>query len=217
MPKPKKSKREAPVEIRLLQLEHALASTPEERKRIRDINRSAIDLSAARFRGGPIASLIDRGRIGGEELQAAQDIDKAFSALSMGLGFKPLSFEHRSPSTNPQTPLAVMDAIERYQSFARYWSDRALNGDKSFEVLIGAVVDERSFTSIEDDIGIRNGMAGKIVVRLLRDYAARAKWVTGSLAEQWKLDAQSSFRFRPLAGLGLAIAKMRTVKETEVA
>lgn len=192
-----REKAEPPVRISVLTLSHALGDR-DERKRIREINKIAVDLACLRLKGGPLASLIDRRKIGPAEVQAAQDIDLAFTAITIGIGFKPISLERKDRGGEANWPAATIDAVRRYQAWSNFWSERKKRGDKSLPICIAAVIDERSLSGIEDDEGIRNGSAGKIVARMLRDYAARAGWVTGHLAAQWKAEAQTSFRLDPL-------------------
>lgn len=193
----KRDKAELPVPITVLTLSHSLGNR-DERKRIREINKVAVDLACLRLRGGPLASLIDRKKIGPAEVTAAQDIDRAFSALTLGIGFKPISLERRDRGGDSHWPVATIDAVKRFQKWSDFWSDRKKRGDKSLPICIAAVIDERSLSGIEDDEGVRNGTAGKVVARMLRDYAARAGWVTGNLAAQWMTDAEMSFRLDPL-------------------
>jgi hypothetical protein len=199
--------------ITLLILSHALGDR-EERARIRDINRVAVDLACVRLRGGPLASLIDRKRIGPAEVMAAQDIDKAFTALTIGIGFKPIVLERRDRGGDTHWPAATIDAVRRFQAWSGFWSDRKKRGDKSLPICIAAVVDERSLSGIEDDEGVRNGTAGKVVARMLRDYAARAGWVTGHLALQWKAEAEMSFRLDPLTVAVRRHASLRAAEAT---
>ncbi len=216
MAKARRKNTEPPVPITMLKLDHSLAKTPEERKRIRDINKQVIDLACVRLRGGPIASLIDRKKIGPEEVRAAQEIDKAFTAITLGLGFKPISLERSDRSHgDSHWPLEMIRLMDRYNEWAKFWSERKQTGDKSLSICIAAVVDEQSFTSIEDNECIRNGLASKVVARLLRDYAARAKWVTGHLADQWKSEAMESFKTH--TPLTLAVAKHRALRAEEMA
>lgn len=207
----RRKEREAPVPITVLTLSHALGDR-DERKRIREINRIAIDLACIRLKGGPLAGLIDRKKIGPVEVTAAQDIDRAFTAITLGVGFKPLSLERKDRGGDTHWPAATIDAVRRFQSWAGFWSDRKKRGDKSLPICIAAVIDERSLSGIEDDEGIRNGSAGKIVARMLRDYSARAGWVTGGLAAQWKAEAEMSFK---LDALTVAIRRHASLRAAE--
>lgn len=207
----RRKEKEAPVPITMLTLSHSLGDR-DERKRIREINKVAIDLACIRLKGGPLASLIDRKKIGPVEVTAAQDIDRAFTAITLGIGFKPISLERKDRGGDTNWPAATIDAVRRFQSWAAIWSDRKKRGDKSLPICIAAVIDERSLSGIEDDEGIRNGSAGKIVARMLRDYSARAGWVTGHLAAQWKAEAEMSFK---LDALTVAVRRHASLRAAE--
>ena len=78
-----------------------------------------------RLRGSPIARLVDSGRIGGDELRAAQDIESAFMAISGGLFMKPLNMERVDGGRgNPDWPHALAKIVGQYQDWANFWSDR---------------------------------------------------------------------------------------------
>lgn len=204
-------RKEVPVPITVLTLSHTLGDR-EERRRIREINKLAVDLACIRLKGGPLAGLIDRKRIGPVEVTAAQDIDRAFTAITLGVGFKPISLERNDRGGDTNWPAATIDAVRRFQSWAGFWSDRKKRGDKSLPICIAAVIDERSLSGIEDDEGIRNGSAGKVVARMLRDYSARAGWVTGGLAAQWKAEAEMSFK---LDALTVAVRRHASLRAAE--
>jgi hypothetical protein len=73
---------------------------------------------------------------------------------------------------------------------------RARGGDRTLEIVIAAVVDERAFHVIEADVGIRHGMAARAVIAGLRDYAARAGWTEPRTGAAWIADAESVFALR---------------------
>lgn len=200
-----------PVAIEHLRLEHLLAVPgSSEARRVENINRAlnrsqlvvegksvdATKLTILKRRGPPLAVLFDTHRIGGDELRAAQEISSAFFALSGGLLIRPQSMERRDPSYGPSDwPAAVALSVRQYQAWAKHWSLRAKRGDKTLEIIIAAIVDERPFSVIEADVGIRHGLAAKAVARGLRDYAARADppWVDRRVAAQWKEEAEKTF------------------------
>jgi hypothetical protein len=122
----------------------------------------------------------------------------AFTAIIIGIGFKPISLERKDRSREGNWPGVTIDAVKRFQAWASFWSVRKQRGDKSLPICIAAVIDEQSLSSIEDNEGIRHGSASRIVARMLRDYSARAGWVTGHLASMWRADAEMSFKLDPL-------------------
>lgn len=139
-----------------------------------------------KMRVSPVAWLLNARRIGPEEYRAAQDISTAFFAKTAGVGFKPLSMERRDPSYGREHPSQVLDAIANYDRWAWYWSIRAKMGDPTLEIVIAAVVDERSLHQIDDDVRIKHGRSAKAVVCGLRDYAARSGWLEKAREREWK-------------------------------
>lgn len=211
------------VIIEHMRLDYKLAEpNSPERARIKELNRAigrpAIKgdgevgpspLTAIRLRSSPIAWLISKQKIGGDEFRAAVDIETAFTAISGALMFKPLSMEKTSPGRRRDWNDKTSDAVERYRAFADHWSARKKqSGDKTLEILIAAVIDHRSFNVIEEDLSLRHGKAKTVTIRGLRDYAARAEWVDRRTAATWKQEAAQSFQSTERQ-LALAIAKAR--------
>ena len=62
--------------------------------------------------------------------------------------------------------------------------------------MVAAVIDERALYSVEADVGIRHGMAARVVVAALRDYAARAGWTDRNIGEAWIKEAEAVFVLR---------------------
>lgn len=139
-------------------------------------DRPGTGYTALKQQSSPLTRLIDKHRIGPEELQAAEDITKAFHALTGALMLRPLSWERSDRSTSPAEPAAVVDAIGRYREWSRVWSVRAKRGDPTLEIVVAAVIDERPLRTLDDDLRLRHGAASKALIAGLRDYAARAGW-----------------------------------------
>jgi hypothetical protein len=153
-----------------------------------------------KFLAAPVVGLADRKRIGTEEIRAADDIAIAFQAQSGALMIKPPSLEKRDATYCGREPVFVIDAVNRYKRWARHWSDRAQRGDRTLEIAIAAIVDERAFHVIEADVGIRHGQASKILIAALRDYAARAGWTDRRTGDAWLATAEGAFPLRKRAG-----------------
>ena len=166
-----------------------------ERKRIKAINKFADGktLVELRMRGGPMAVLINNHKIGGEEMMAIMDIELAITAISGGLMFKPVSLELKSAGKKADWSGKVSEAVERYKTWANFWSKRVAAGDRTLAIVIAAVIDGRAFRNIEQDYSIGTGRASLICVRGLRDYSARAGEVTSRLAHRWMDDDLRSF------------------------
>jgi hypothetical protein len=145
----------------------------------------------------PLARLLDKGRIGAEEMRAADEITIAFRAQAGALAIKPPSLERRDASHHGHEPVFVIDAVARYKRWADHWSARAhRHGDRTLEIVIAAAIDERAFHTIEADLAIRHGVAASVIIAGLRDYAARAGWTDRRTAEAWLEAAETAFPLR---------------------
>jgi hypothetical protein len=144
----------------------------------------------------PLVRLIEKQRIGTEEVRAADDLAVAFHAQARAVMIKSPSFEKLDASYDGREPVWVVDAVSRYKRWARHWSQRAQHGDPTLEIVVAAVIDERALHSIEADVGIRHGMAARAVIAGLRDYAARAGWTDRNTGEVWINEAETIFALR---------------------
>jgi hypothetical protein len=150
-------------------------------------------------RDRPITRLLENGQIGPEELQASEDITTAFHAQAGALFLKPLSMERRDPTHGACEPTKTIDAVARYHKWAKIWAIRTTHGDPTLEIVIAAVIDERGFREIEQDLRLRNGAASRAVAAGLRDYAARAGWAHGQASRKWLVTEGAVFRLRKSA------------------
>jgi hypothetical protein len=186
----------------------------EEKKRVKalakllaDTRRRAGDgtelggtpFTILKLANNPIGRLVDSGRIGAEELRAASEIAVAYYSITGALQIKPVNLDRvdcgSSAQLGTESPALAL-AQRRFRQFSDFWSQRAKRGDPTLEIVIRAVVEERPFSAIERDVGIRHGAAAGAVVRALRHYAALARWVDPSTAQTWTSDAQNGFRLR---------------------
>jgi hypothetical protein len=155
-----------------------------------------------RWRAAPLARLIERQRVGAEEVRAADDIATAFHAQAGAVMIKSPTFEKLDATCQDREPSRVVDAVSRYKPWAHHWSQRARRGDRTLEIIIAAIIDERAFHVIEADAGIRNGMAARVAIAGLRDYAARAGWIDRLTAEVWIAAAEAMFTLRRRGRVG---------------
>jgi hypothetical protein len=146
-----------------------------------------------KFIPAPLARLADKKRIGAEEIRAADDIAVAFHAQAGALMIKPPSLEKRDATHHGREPVRVIDAVCRYKRWAQHWSARSRHGDRTLAIVIAAVIDERAFHAIEADIGVRHGVAARVTIAALRDYAARAGWTDRRTADAWIAAAAEAF------------------------
>jgi hypothetical protein len=154
-----------------------------------------------RLRAAPLVRLIEKKRIGTEELRAADDLTTAFHAQAGAVMIKSPSLEKRDATYHGREPVWIIDAVSRYKRWARHWSQRARRGDPTLEIVVAAVIDERAFHSIEADVGIRHGMAARVAIAALRDYAARAGWTDRNTGEAWIKEAEAVFVLRPRSNM----------------
>jgi hypothetical protein len=164
-------------------------------------NTGGTGATILRFRAPPLTRLLEKKRIGSEEVRAAGDITTAFHAQAGAVMIKSPSLEKRDASYQGREPFRIIDAVSRYKPWARHWSERARRGDRTLEIIIAAIVDERAFHVIEADAGIRHGLAARATIAGLRDYAARAGWTDRHTADAWIREAEALFMLRRHAGL----------------
>jgi hypothetical protein len=186
-----------------------------ERKRIKAINRAMGDktLVELRMRGGPVATLVNNHDIGSEEVMAIMDIELAILAISGGLQIKPVSLELKSAGMKGEISNRALEARRRFEAWAKFWTCRAVAGDKTMAIVIAAVIEGRPFRVIEQDYNIGTGRAVKVCIRGLRDYSARCGEVAARLAQKWMADALLSFRDR--SPLSVAVARAKAFKREE--
>jgi hypothetical protein len=73
-----------------------------------------------KFLPAPLARLVDKKRIGTEEVRAADEIATAFHAQAGALLIKPPCLERRDPSHHAREPVFVIDAVTRYKRWAHH-------------------------------------------------------------------------------------------------
>lgn len=150
-----------------------------------------------RLSASPIQRLIESRQIGGEEVQAADEIVRVFMAISGALFARSASLVRVDRGLAPPDPPGMIDAHARYRAFAAHWSDMAKRGHPMLEILIDALVDETPFRVLDYRHRVRHGKCRRVVIAGLRDYAARAGWVSGQTRAAWLLEASGLFRALP--------------------
>src|SRR6266853_2942927 len=78
-----------------------------------------------KFLAAPLVRLVEKKRIGTEEVRAADDIAIAFHAQAGALMIKPPSLEKRDATYHGREPVWIIDAVSRYKRWVRHWSQRA--------------------------------------------------------------------------------------------
>lgn len=173
---------------------------------------SGTGYTVLKMREKPLAYLINAGKIAMEEINAADEISAAFRALSIGLGAKGGLNIDRVDSGGIRSghmPAGVMRAVRQYQTWANHWSRRAKTlCDPMLEVVVAAVIDERSFRQIAADVGRRHATIEQGVIAGLQDYAARAGLYGGRQAADIMVRAESVF-VPPAVLLAKAVSRAR--------
>jgi hypothetical protein len=161
-----------------------------------------------KFRSSPIARLVENHAIGPEEFWAACDIDLAFHAICGALTYKCPYSEKIDRSYTDHYSARVFDSVARYKAFAGHWSKLRAWGDRTLEIVIAAVVDQRPLHLIEIELSLRHGKAKQVTIAGLRDYAARARMVPPQLAQDWMSAAAKMFHVtHPALRLAMLQAK----------
>jgi hypothetical protein len=162
-----------------------------------------------KFLPAPLARLADKQRIGSEEIRAADDIAIAFHAQAGALMLRPPSLEKRDATYHGHDSAWVVDAVSRYKRWAQHWSARARAGDRTLDIVVATVIDERAFHVVEADVGIRHGIAARVVIAALRDYAARAGWTDRRTADAWIEAAAMAFAPARFANAQASVRRRR--------
>lgn len=154
-----------------------------------------------KMRQTPMRRLIESNQIGMEEVQAADEIVAAFEAVSSSLMVRGISLERVDGGRSGGTSKSVrsMKIVARFQTWSDFWSRRhKLLADPMLEVVIAAVVEQRSIREISQDVERSPDRVKRGIVAGLRDYAARAGFVSSSVtAEAWSNAATKVFSSIP--------------------
>jgi hypothetical protein len=171
-------------------------------------------LTALKMRQKPLTKLVDEGKIGMEEMQSADEICTAFSAIASRLSIRGGGMDRVDGGGGGDAPWSagVVKIIQRYQAWANHWSRRAeLLCDPMLEVVVAAVIDERPARAIAADVCRRPSTVEQAIGAGLRDYAARAGIVSGTQAQRYIAGAESVFvRANPILAETLRRARIET-------
>lgn len=171
----------------------------EKRRTIKDeVLDSGTGYTILKLSSPPVVRLVERKKIGPEALEAAQEIEKVFTAITCGLLMHPPSMEKQDRSYGARDPGWLIDAQARYKRWMDHWSAMATRGHRLLEIVIAALYDMRPCHVIDNNMKLRNGKAEKVLICGLQDYAARAGWVRGKLAQAWQKEAAGLFRLRDI-------------------
>jgi len=146
----------------------------------------------------PLRSLVESGKIGSLELQAAEEIALAVTAVSGRGILHAVQLERISHGRTNDSPwpAKVVLAVRNYQQWANYWSSQhKRTGNPMLEVIWSAVIDERPISVIAEEIGYDRRKTTRAIVAGLRNYAAFAGLIAGN--PMWLAAADYVFCRRP--------------------
>lgn len=140
----------------------------------------------------PLRSLVESGKIGAVELQAAEEIVLAVTAVSGGGILAAIRLERVDRGRNDlDWPAHVALAVRNYQRWQNHWSDQwKRDRNPMLSIIWDAVIDARPIAQIAADADISRHIARRAICAGLRHYAVRAGLVTGSHAHMWLDEAQ---------------------------
>lgn len=160
---------------------------------------SGTGLTEGKFREPTISRLIAKGKIGGVEMQAIEEIDRVYSQVCSGLFLKGYEIKERGDrSTNHDAPSWFSGAYrDRYKPWADTWSKRKFtHSDKTLEIVFDILFSSMSGREIDAREGWKHGTAITVFINGVRDYSAHAGWADRNTAQQWKAVARSFFPMR---------------------
>jgi hypothetical protein len=144
----------------------------------------------------PLRTLVDARKIGAVELQAAEQIALAVTAVTTRPRLVAAMLERVSYAWHGDNPWPahIALAVHLYQGWAGYWSDEwKRTRNPMLETIWSAVIDERPISVIAEEIGYGRKRTQRAIIAGLRHYAAWANMVTGIQREAWLAAAQHVF------------------------
>jgi hypothetical protein len=150
-----------------------------------------------KLRQKAIPKLVNQGKLGPEELLAAAEILIAFSAIASRLMCRGINYDRvdfGGGGSGLDWPAKIARPVANYQAFAKAWTRRNEDyGDPTLQIVIDAVIDEMHLSAIPRKRGYGEARIERALIGGLRDYAARAGFVTGHKAIQWQAEAEAVF------------------------
>lgn len=150
-------------------------------------------LTRLRHRKTSFARMCDKREVTGEMLEAAQEIDMVYMAITGALFGRSMPLEPRSPGAKATMSDRIAEAhTRRFKPWADALSKRRNHGaPPSLELVIDVVVDGRSLSDIDAERGWRNGFGKYLVRRALLEYAVVARWAPMNALDNF--DAQAGY------------------------
>jgi hypothetical protein len=144
----------------------------------------------------PLRTLLEAGRIGPTELEAADEITLAAFSVATGGILRAVSLElgTRGRQDDRPWPVHIALAVRNYQRWQTHWTaEWSRTRSPMLEVIWCAVIDERPISVIAEEIGYGRKRTARAIIIGLRHYAAWANMVTGTQRQAWIAAAQHVF------------------------
>ena len=125
--------------------------------------------------------LIETKAIGGDELRAADEIERVFRHLCSGLFSKTMRYSE---------PIGKAQSNRTPKWFSKAYKDRwtpwANKAGMRVSVCLSILIDGMSGKMVDRHYGWRNGTATGMLISGLRDYCIIAGWVTRGTEQDWQ-------------------------------
>jgi len=140
----------------------------------------------------PLRTLLEAGKIGAIELQAAEQIALAFTAVATrGILSAALLERVDWGQSGRDWPFHVAVAVRNYQQWSNHWSaEWKRTRNPMAGIIWSAVIDQRPISVIAQEVELSHYFTERAIVCGLRHYAAHAGLVTGNDAREWREKAQ---------------------------
>jgi hypothetical protein len=140
----------------------------------------------------PLRSLVESGKIGPDELAAAEEIALAVTAVSGRGILSGIVFERVDRGRSDlDWPAHIAIAVRNYQRWQMHWSNEwKRDRNPMLSIIWDAVIDARPIAQIAADADISRHLARRAICAGLRHYAVRAGLTSGNHARAWLDEAQ---------------------------
>jgi len=145
-------------------------------------DRGTVETRDHKKRTGPgtVEALLNKGRIGGYELRAADEIVSVYTYLTSPLTPKIMRYAPREDKGHSEyDPAWYVDALRRYTPFANADAVR-------FKMLVQVLIDGFSFRTIAGPKTQARMNTTAMFVSALREYATNAGWVDAGTLDDWR-------------------------------
>ncbi len=152
----------------------------KEKELGRAVRQAHTEGTKRKFRKSLIEHLEEKGRIGAEEIRAADEIGRCYIAITGELLPRAQQYERTGHShASPNWPASLTDAVvNRYRPWTDELSNRyKLGGPPIIDVCIGVIVDGQNSDELRHTYHCRRDKVQDWLISGLDLYARWARWV----------------------------------------